>query len=349
MISIEGKWYDGKTSTTEDVVCIVYDNGAYRIERMSDGILILSRPRFDIKISPRLANTQRYLLFPQGEKFETGDNDIVDRIETHFVKPSWLKTVYTLESHWRYVLSALSLLLFILWFGMSYGIPWVAKTIAYRLPPSMLVFAGNQTLDILDRSVFESSELDTNIQKRVLKHFQPVMELHSDHTLEIVFRKGGRIGPNAFALPSGTIVFTDEMVHIAAHDDELLAVLSHEIGHIVNRHGMRTLIQDSIFGFVLLAITGDVSGSSELFLGLPVLLTELAYSRKFEREADEYALVTMRTHGISPFHFASLMRRIENQKSSASGIASGKWINYLSTHPLTEERLKGFDSHDGSN
>jgi Zn-dependent protease with chaperone function len=343
MISIKGKWYDGKTSATEDVVCIVYDNGALRIERMSDGDLILTRSRFDIEISPRLANTQRYFLFPQGEKFETADNDAVDRIETQFTKPSWLKIVYRLESHWRYVLSALALLLFILWGSMSYGIPWVAKTIAYRLPPSMLNFAGNQTLDILDGSVFEPSELDAKIQKRVLKHFQPVMEIHSGYMLEIVFRKGGRIGPNAFALPNGAIVFTDEMIQIAEHDDELLAVLAHEIGHIVHRHGMRTLIQDSILGFVLLAITGDVSGSSELFLGLPVLLTELAYSRKYEREADEYALTTMHTNGISPAHFALLMRRIENQKPTAPDIASGKWINYLSTHPLTEERLKGFE------
>jgi len=317
MISIKGKWYDGITSAAEDVVCIVYDNGALRIERMSDGDLILSRPRFDIKISPRLANTQRYLLFPQGEKFETADNDTADRIETQFAKSSWQKIVYTLESHWRYVLFALAMLLFILWVGMSYGIPRVAKTISYRLPPSILSFAGNQTLDILDRSVFEPSELDTKIQERVLKHFQPVLEMHSDYTLEIVFRKGGRIGPNAFALPSGAIVFTDEMIHIAEHDDELLAVLSHETGHIVHRHGMRTLIQDSIFGFVLLAITGDVSGSSELFLGLPVLLTELAYSRKFEKEADEYALVYMRTHGIPPFRFASLMRRIARTGSPA--------------------------------
>ncbi|MBW1865814.1 MAG: M48 family metallopeptidase [Deltaproteobacteria bacterium] len=300
MISIKGKWYDGKTSATEDVVCIAYDNGALRIERMSDGDLILTRSRFDIEISPRLANTQRYFLFPQGEKFETADNDAVDRIETQFTKPSWLKIVYRLESHWRYVLSALALLLFILWGSMSYGIPWVAKTIAYRLPPSMLNFAGNQTLDILDRSVFEPSELDAKIQKRVLKHFQPVMEMHSGYMLEIVFRKGGRIGPNAFALPNGAVVFTDEMIQIAEHDDELLAVLAHEIGHIVHRHGMRTLIQDSILGFVLLAITGDVSGSSELFLGLPVLLTELAYSRKYEREADEYALTYMHTNGISP-------------------------------------------------
>jgi len=323
-------------------VCIVYDNGALRIERMSDGSLILTRSRFDIEISPRLANTQRYLHFPQGEKFETADNDTVDRIETQFTKPSWLKIVYRLESHWRYVLPALALLIFILWGGMSYGVPWAAKTIAYRLPPSMLSFAGNQTLDILDRSVFEPSELDAKVQKRVLKHFQPAMEMHSGYTLEIVFRKGGRIGPNAFALPNGAIVFTDEMIQIAEHDDELLAVLTHEIGHIVHRHGMRSLIQDSILGFVLLAITGDVSGSSELFLGLPVLLTELAYSRKFEREADEYALTYMHANGISPVHFAFLMRRIENQKPTAPDTASGKWINYLSTHPLTEDRLKGF-------
>ena len=342
MISIQGKWYEGKTSATEDVVCIVYDNGAYRIERMSDGDLILNRPRFDIHVSPRLANTQRYLLFPDGEKFATDDNDTVDRIETQFAKPSWLRFVNRLESHWRYVLPALVLLLLILWGLMSYGIPWVAKTIAYRLPPSILSFASDQTLDILDRSIFEPSELDENTQRELLGHFQSVLRAHSDYKPEILFRKGGRIGPNAFALPSGTIVFTDEMIQISEHDDELLAVLTHEIGHIVHRHGMRTLIQDSILGFVLMSITGDVSGSSELFLGLPVLLTELAYSRNFEREADEYALTYMRINGISSLHFASLMRRIESQRPDAPEIANGKWINYLSTHPLTEERLKGF-------
>ena len=81
MISIKGKWYDGRTSAAEDVVCIVYDNGAIRIQRMGDEGLILTRPRFDITISPRLANTQRYLLLPDGGKFETNDNETVDRIE----------------------------------------------------------------------------------------------------------------------------------------------------------------------------------------------------------------------------------------------------------------------------
>jgi Zn-dependent protease with chaperone function len=343
MISTRGKWYNGKTSAAEDVVCLVYDSGAVRIERVSDGEQLLYRPRFDIKISPRLADTQRYLLFPHGEKFETADNATVDRIETKFSKPSWLNFVHRLESRTKYVLLALALMLLFLWGCMSYGIPWAAKTIAHRLPPSILSYAGNQTLDILDRSVFESSELDDDTRMALMEHFQSVIEAHSGYELEIVFRKGGRIGPNAFALPSGTIVFTDEMIQIAENNYELLAVLTHEIGHIVHRHGMRTLIQDSILGFVLLAITGDVSGSSELFLGLPVLLTELAYSREFEREADEYALRYMRANSISPVHFASLMRRIGNQKPSAPEDGYEKWANYLSTHPLTEERLKAFE------
>ncbi len=343
MISFEGKWYDGKTSAAEEAVCIVYDNGALRIERISDGGLIMTRPHFDIDITPRLANTQRYLLFPKGEKFETADNEAVDRIETRFAQATWRKVIYKLESHWRYVLAALVALLFILWAGMSFGIPWLAKTIAYRLPPSMLHFAGHQTLDFLDRSIFEPSELDEKTRKRLLEHFQSVLAVHTAYDLEIMFRNGGKIGPNAFALPSGAIVFTDEMIQIAEHDDELSAVLLHEIGHIVHRHGMRTLIQDSILGFVLLAMTGDVSGSSELFLGLPVLLTELAYSRNFEKEADAYALTAMHDHGISPVRFASLMRRIEDQRPGASGVSSEKWINYISTHPLTEERLKDFE------
>jgi len=342
MISIKGKWYDGRTSAAEDVVCIVYDNGAFRMERLRDGELLLNRPRFDMEISPRLANTQRFLHFPGGGKFETADNTSVDRIESKFAKPSWLKIVYRLESRWHYVLPALALLLLILWGAISYGIPWIAKTIAYRLPPAMLSFASDQTLDILDRSIFDPTELDDKTRKELKEHFQPVTAAHADYGLEIIFRKGGKIGPNAFALPSGTIVFTDEMIQISENDDELSAVLIHEIGHIVHRHGMRTLIQDSILGFVLLAITGDVSGSSELFLGLPVLLTELAYSRQFEREADAYALTYMRANNLSPAPFASLMRRIENQTPAPSGRASKKWINYLSTHPLTDERLKGF-------
>ncbi len=343
MTSITGKWYDSKTSAQVDAVCLIYDNGAVRVERLEDGEPLVLLPRFDIKASPRLADTPRRLYFPAGEKFETKDNDAVDQVMNQFKRRSWLRFVYRLESRRRYIALALASLLLFMWGSMKYGVPAVAKLIAFRLSPSIHGMAGQHTLDVLDRSVFRPSELDEAVQTRLMAHFKPVLEEHQVYELTTLFRKGGSVGPNAFAIPGGTIVFTDEMVRLAEHDDELLAVLTHEIGHTVHRHAMRTAIQDSLLGFALLAITGDVSGSSELFLGLPVLLTELAYSRKFEREADGYALDYLRYHGISPMHFAKLMRRIDQKMALPSKTPGRKWLNYLSTHPMTEERLRNFE------
>ncbi len=343
MISITGQWYDSKTSAQVGAVCRIYDNGALRVERLEDGAPLVSLPRFDIKASPRLADTPRGLYFPGGEKFETQDNDAVDLAMNRFKRHSWLRLVHLLESRKRYALLALAVLLIFLWGVMKYGVPAAAKLIAFRLPPSVNDMAGEHTLDILDRSLLRPSELDEATRTRVVDHFQPVIEGHPGYRLKILFRKGNRLGPNAFALPDGTIVFTDEMIALSEHDDELLGVLVHEIGHVVHRHGMRTVVQDSLLGFTFLAITGDVSGSSELFLALPVLLTQLAYSREFEREADRYALDYLRSHGTPTTHFAKLMRRIHQKVAAKSETSDEKWLDYLSTHPMTEERLKDFE------
>ena len=343
MISITGRWYDGRTSAQVDAVCRIYDNGAVQVERLGDGQSLVLLSRFDIKSSPRLADTPRHLYFPTGEKFETTDNDSVDRMINSFERRSWLAIVYRLESRKGYVALALVSLLLFMWGSVKYGVPAAAKLIALRLPLGIHLTAGQQTLDILDRSVFRPSELETGTRTRLMEHFRPVVTDHPSYELKIQFRKGGRVGPNAFALPGGTIIFTDEMVRMAEHDDELLAVLAHEIGHIVHRHGMRRVIQDSLLGFALLAITGDISGSSELLLSLPVLLTELAYSREFEREADRYALDYLRLRGTSPLYFAKLMRRIDLKMAPKSQEAGAKWSNYLSTHPITEDRLRSFE------
>lgn len=341
MIFIEGTWYDGKTSAQIAAVCRVYDNGALRIERKDNQTLLFSSPRFTVGSSPRMADTPRFLYFPKGQKFETRDNDAIDRIVARFDQKTRLHIVHLLESRWPYILTALSVLLLFLWGGVQFGIPFVSKQIAFVLPSSVQQLASKQTLDLLDRSFLKPSELDQKTIVRLNERFRPAIGHHPTLQLKIRFRKGGRIGPNALALPNGTIIFTDEMVLLAEHDDELVAVLAHEIGHVVHRHGLRSLIQDSLLGFALLAITGDVSGSSELFLGLPVLLTELSYSRKFEREADAFALAYLRSQKIPPVHFVRLLRRIS--RASAGHGTADQWSSFLSTHPSTEERQHLFD------
>ena len=345
MISIRGKLYDGRTSAEVPAVCFVYDNGAVTVKNSADGRRILSLPRFAMKVSPRLADTPRYLHFPDGEKFETQDNLSVDRIVKRFAAARWAGRLHRLESRWRFALIALAAMLLFMWAGIKYGVPLAAHGIADRLPPSILNAAGEQTLSILDKSVLRESNLDAAVRSRLRERFRPVIDDHADEMLKVLFRKGGRVGPNAFALPEGTIIFTDEMVRLAEHDDELVAVLTHEIGHVVHRHGLRTVIQDSLLGFALLAITGDAAGSSELFLGLPLLLTQLAYSRTFEREADDYALDYLQAHDISPIHFARLMQRIEQTASLRPKGSKPKWSGYLSSHPLTAERIQTFEKN----
>lgn len=343
MISFKGKWQNGRTSDQQDVSCRVYDNGSVRVERLADNATVMALPRFDITASPRLANTARYLYFPDGHQIETEDNDTVDRVLEQFNQKSWLALVHRLENRWAYVIIAIGLFLFLFGASVKYGIPFASKAIAFKLPPSVQRAAENQTVKAMDKSFFEASQLGIETRTRLMNHFHTAIANHAELTIRIEFRKGGHLGPNAFALPAGTIIFTDEMVLLSENDDELLAVLAHEIGHIVHRHGLRTLVQDSLLGFLLLAITGDVTGSSELFLGFPVLLTELAYSRAFEREADQYALAYLRSNSIPPTHFAHLMRRIHEKMAAQSNVSENKWINYLSTHPMTEDRLRIFE------
>lgn len=349
MISIQGKWFDGKSSAQVDAVLKVGDNGAWELQRSDSGQTLLKQSRSSLRVSARLANTPRYLNLSEDGSFETLDNEGVDAVLAMLKRNHWSLWVHLLESRMRYVLVAVVLAAVMAYAGTRYGVPAAARIIAENLPESVLRKAGEQTLTVFDKVVFKPSEIDPDREDQLRSHLQSVIGAHPGLGLTIELRKGGPIGPNAFALPSGHIIFTDEMIAITRDDNELLAVLVHEIGHVVHRHGMRRLVQDSLLSFAILAVTGDVSGVSELFLGLPVILTELKYSREFEGEADRYALEYLRSNGIPPHHFADLMQRITSSETSSDDHISGeseggtgKWTSYLSTHPATHERIKLF-------
>jgi Zn-dependent protease with chaperone function len=343
MIAIRGYFYDGMTSAQVPAECRVYDNGAVRIQALAGCEALCSLPRFELTASPRLADTLRYLYFPKGQKFETEDNRAVDEMLRRFGKRSWLHRVHLLESRKRYLLACVATMLSVLWWAGRYGVPWSAEIVAHHLPQTVIESAGQQALDMLDRSFFKPTKLEESERNRLQAHFRPLELDHPDLNLHVEFRDGGRLGANAMALPDGTLILTDEMVRLAGAPDELLAVLAHEAGHVFHRHGVQRIIQDSLLSFALMAITGDLSGTSHIFLGFPVLLTELAYSRHFEREADQYALDYLRARAIAPRSFSALMRRLQQESGLKKRNPEGHWTSYLSTHPAMDERLALFE------
>jgi len=149
------------------------------------------------------------------------------------------------------------------------------------------------------------------------------------------FRDSAFIGPNAFALPGGTIVITDAMIKTAQSPEEVLAVLAHEIGHVESRHALRHVLQSSAVGVVAASVTSDAASLSVAVAGLPVLLAQTKYSRDFEAEADEYGFQLLKQHQLSPDAFASLMERLTQKQESTE-----RAYAFLSTHPVTAERIK---------
>jgi predicted Zn-dependent protease len=190
----------------------------------------------------------------------------------------------------------------------------------------------------MDRVYFEPSSLESEVQERLQTTFSRMTQATGeDYPFKLVFRSSEAIGANAFALPDGTIVITDDMVKLAQNDQQIMAVIAHEIGHVSHRHGLRRVLQHTGLSLMLIVVTGDIASVANLAAILPTLLLENSYSRDMETEADRYALSYMQLHGPKPENFAAIMTRL---KQSYEG--DGKIAVFLSSHPDIDERIKPF-------
>jgi Zn-dependent protease with chaperone function len=242
-----------------------------------------------------------------------------------------------LESRWRAALAMLVAVAAGTWATAVWGLPMLAERVARSLPPSVHVAIGAQALEALDGSLFAPSTMPARRQARLRARFERLVgeaPLEPDVTLHF---RASPVGANAFALPSGDVIVTDELVALAEHDDEVMAVLAHELGHVVHHHGLRQLLQSSVATLVVVALVGDAGAVTSIAAGLPGLLLNAGYSRRFEREADAFALERLRTRGVDPARFADVLERLEKK--------AGVWpaaLSYLSTHPATADRVVPF-------
>ncbi len=394
--AVKGAWFDGATSAMQSAELVLSEDGTVTLS--IEGQPPREVPFEQLTVSPRLGNTPRYLYFEGGGKFETRNNVEIDHWQKQEKGSVWDSWVHGWESQWQMVLGSLLVLVFSVWVVVVYGLPAASQKIAFWLPDEIPQVVGSHALETLDDAFFQPSRLPEQERQRVLEHFQPVLDQYPELPLKVLFREGGSIGPNAFALPDGTLVFTDEMVALSRDDHELLAVLAHEIGHVAERHSLQALVRTSMMGFVLMMVTGDVAASSEILLAVPLFMMELSHSRKFESQADDFALQYLKAEGIDPHHFVHIMSRLEGARSCMSPVnersesengessdekqsatpeelvseaaqefvdvndhlqcfraldnttegsldvedEEGDWLDYLSSHPSTDDRLEKF-------
>jgi Zn-dependent protease with chaperone function len=312
-MALQGVWFDGKTSASLQVELHIDDAANMSVVDVNTQQVVVQVPFSVVRVSSRVGNVPRYLYFPDGEKCETRQHDLVDQW-LHKYRPSfWNNLAHQLETHTYFVALTVALVATFTWAVVVYGLPASARYIAYNLPQGVMNRAASETLEFLDKTQLKATGLDKATREQLLKDLSPAITQNKDLHINVIFRRGGAIGANAFALPDGTVLFTDEIVQLAKNNDELIAVLAHEIGHVKYRHSLRSVIQGSVISFGVAMITGDLSAASNLLASLPVIMTSMSYSRDFEREADDNSLVFLDANHIERHHFVDLMERLTYQ------------------------------------
>ena len=256
-----------------------------------------------------------------------------------------------LQQSWRGVVASLLTLLALLGALHVWGLPLAAQASLLVLPHSVDIGLGEVTLHAVDTQLMRPSQLPLAEQARVQAAFaQAVAHLPAEDVPEwqLVFRSS-RIGPNALALPGGTIIMTDELVYLVNRDtDVLTAVLGHEMGHLQHRDGVRMLVQTTLLGTVGSLLLGDFSS---LLAGTTALLGQAHYSRSAEHEADIAAVRLLQAAGIPPASMVTLFDQLtaaRNQKKSADGKETDQddvdnWLGIaFASHPPDAERVRFF-------
>ena len=339
MLIFSGKYYSGVDSSVVESEFSVDKTGYLTSELgLFEPISIT-----ETNISPRIANSVRYLTLVGGAKIETFDNSQVDEIQAQFGERS-SSIPYRLESNAKLVALAVVVLLAGLYGFFNYGIPAASGYITNALPVSLDDRLGGELLDQLDELVFEKSELSEQRQSELTQLFATLVS-GLDRDFKLQFRSSEIIGANAFALPDAQIVFTDQLINLADNDEMLQSIMLHEIGHVHYRHSMQAVVRQAGVSVALVVLTGDVNSiATTLLVLLPAFVIQSQYSREFEWQSDGYALERMLALGIDTNNFADIMEKMsEASAENGSQEMSEEDISaYFSTHPATQQRIDRF-------
>lgn len=361
------RYFDGRSSRPRAVQA-----------RLVQGQLLLNGPAVDrvidarqVQWPDRTRRGPRIAQLPDGGSLQSDDGAAWD---------DWVRAaghgesvVVRLQQSWRGVLASLLLIVAVSAAGYVWGLPWAARVVADRFPDGVEQQIG-QTVQAQVDGFVKPSQLSAQEQQAIEQAWQRVLRAHTAaqaargvtvRPSRLLIRASEDIGPNALALPGGTLLLTDDMARLLQHDTEVIAgVLAHELGHVQRRHGVRMLVQVGVLGFFTSTLWGDYSG---VLATVPLWLGQAHYSREAEREADAYSVTVLRDAGLSPavmvrlFDRFALFKRCGDDILKPAPVGSapvckakpqthseedeepgGFWGLGFASHPADEERVAFF-------
>ncbi len=225
---------------------------------------------------------------------------------------------------WAVVLGVVGALALFLWFGSDLLVGFAVD----RIPVEW------------EQKLGESAYRDFLLQQTVIKDGPAVAAVNeitkrltdkvpdNPYKFEISVVKSDVV--NAFALPGGYVVVFTGLMKKAESGEEVAGVLSHELNHVLQRHGLERIVKQLGLIAVVTIVLGDQQGLVGLMKQVGVELLSLKFGRTQETEADVKGLQLLHRAKIDPAGMIRFFERLSEKDKDR--------VEILSTHPMSESR-----------
>jgi predicted Zn-dependent protease len=211
--------------------------------------------------------------------------------------------------------------------------PMTGRSQLILLPESQDAEMGLQAYQQIKQQ--EKISSDAALNQRVQTVGKRIAAVSGHPEWDWQFTLFDNLEPNAFALPGGKVGVYTGLFKVAQNDAQLAAVMGHEVGHAIARHGAERMshgILAQLGGVAVGAATGS-QAYVDIYSQVATLGVILPYSRGQESEADEIGLMLMAEAGYDPREAVKLWQNFE-------ALGGQRPPEFLSTHPSEGTRIQ---------
>lgn len=230
-----------------------------------------------------------------------------------------------------------------------FGLPAIVDRAAPLIPMSVERHLGNavdaQVRSMLDTSTrsgkpFECGTAESEKAGRAaLEKMIGGLERAADLPIPLKTIVVRRKEANAIALPGGHIYVFQGLVDKSNNPDELAGVIAHEIGHVANRDGTRSILQAAGVSLLFGILLGDFTGGGLVVMAARQIV-QSSYSRDVEAGADLFSVRLMNKIGADARALGTILGRIAGEDLPV--------ISIILDHPQTKDRAAAIEAAAGS-
>lgn len=227
---------------------------------------------------------------------------------------------------WSSVVGVLIGLVLFLWFGSDLVVEWAVA----RIPVEWEQKLGETVYqDFLSKeTVLKQGPAVSAVQEMTQRLTEKIPS--NPYTFQVSVVQSPVV--NAFALPGGYVVVFTGLMNKAESGEEVAGVLSHELNHVLQRHGLERMVKMLGLAAVVGIVLGDQQGVLGLAKQLGMELATLKFGREQETEADLTGLRLLSDARIAPDGMIRFFERLSEKDKER--------VELFSTHPMSAARAE---------